>query len=187
MNHQIFHFPGAEICLGGLTELRCNLSIEPSFFFGLVQYCRSIEKLIVEPCTKDNYGLAKLIEVQENLKHFEYVLREEERDDFIKFKEISQALMNKSQTIIHFEANYDEGIVISPKIFPKLLNLRILRLIIRSGIDEEIERQLEVLTFFNLQEFRSEYILAETVTKVIEKTGGKLQIIVADYDLSSNY
>ncbi|GBC31891.2 hypothetical protein GLOIN_2v1764020 [Rhizophagus irregularis DAOM 181602=DAOM 197198] len=73
IKHQIFYFPEAIVRLESLCELKCNTSIDTSYFYGLSQYCQYIQRLIIiNMDTKSNHGIVKLIEVQKNLKHFEW-------------------------------------------------------------------------------------------------------------------
>ncbi|CAG8764539.1 1129_t:CDS:2, partial [Rhizophagus irregularis] len=77
IKHQIFYFPEANTRLESLCELKCDTSIDSSYFYGLARICQYIQRLIilnVKP--KPNSGISKLIEVQKNLKYFEWI------DDF---------------------------------------------------------------------------------------------------------
>src|SRR6202034_2936187 len=77
IKHQIFDFPEAKARLESLCELKCDTSIDSSYFYGLAHICKYIQRLtIINNIVKANHGIAKLIEVQENLKYFEW------KDDF---------------------------------------------------------------------------------------------------------
>ncbi|CAG8699197.1 15346_t:CDS:2 [Rhizophagus irregularis] len=79
IKHQIFCFPEAKVHLESLYELRCDTSIDSSYYYGLSRSCHYIQKLIIDNINpKPNYGIVKLIEVQKNLKHFEW------KDDFFE-------------------------------------------------------------------------------------------------------
>ena len=71
MKHLIHQFPGANTCLSNLSELSCiNYNDnEKSLFYGLAQICRSIEKIYIGHWSCDNLGLAKLIEMQKQIKY----------------------------------------------------------------------------------------------------------------------
>ncbi|RIA83214.1 hypothetical protein C1645_834131 [Glomus cerebriforme] len=62
IKHQIFYFPGAKECLKTICELKLN------------------------------HGIVKLIEVQKDLKYFEW---KDEYEDFFTYKEIIFALENR--------------------------------------------------------------------------------------------
>src|ERR1044072_6887655 len=73
IQHQIFYFPEAKVRLNSICELTCENSIDSSYFYGLAYLCQKIKKLIIiNAYAKANHGIVKLIEVQENLKYFEW-------------------------------------------------------------------------------------------------------------------
>ncbi|CAG8643585.1 8160_t:CDS:2 [Rhizophagus irregularis] len=73
IKHQIFYIPEAMVRLESLCELRCDTIIDSSYFYGLSQFCKYIQRLlIVSMNPKPNHGIIKLIEVQKKLKHFEW-------------------------------------------------------------------------------------------------------------------
>src|SRR5438045_4036805 len=77
IKHQIFYFPEAKARLESLCELKCDTSIDSSYFYGLVRICQYIQRLIIiNKYLKVNHGMVKLIEIQRNLKYFEW------KDDF---------------------------------------------------------------------------------------------------------
>src|ERR1051325_9152504 len=73
VQHQFYLFPGAKSWLSEISTLKCSADIEPYHFQGLARFSRSIEKIVVNSSHEDNYGLAKLIQVQRNLKYFKIV------------------------------------------------------------------------------------------------------------------
>src|SRR5205823_3167149 len=94
LKHQLHVFPGADICLFRLYELRCNAKNDQSFFYGLAQICDSINKLIIEDLV-DNPGLARLIEVQKKIKVIGFDHQSNDDDDLIiqdDLKRIGNAL-----------------------------------------------------------------------------------------------
>uniref|UniRef100_U9UBV2 Uncharacterized protein n=1 Tax=Rhizophagus irregularis (strain DAOM 181602 / DAOM 197198 / MUCL 43194) TaxID=747089 RepID=U9UBV2_RHIID len=104
IKHQIFYFPESKIRLESLCELRCDTSIDSSYFYGLSQFCQYIQRFIIDNIeTRPNNGIAKLIEVQKNLKHFEWI---------INFNPISLNSHTCTGNIIYFVSsdNYDEMI-----------------------------------------------------------------------------
>src|SRR2546430_2372885 len=84
IKHQIFYFPEAKARLESLCELECNTSIYSSYFYGLAYVCQNIQGLIITNTNqKANHGTIKLIEVQKNLKYFEWHDNFDEDDFFI--------------------------------------------------------------------------------------------------------
>ncbi|CAB4425950.1 unnamed protein product [Rhizophagus irregularis] len=107
MKHQIFYFPEAEARLESLCELKCDTSIDSSYYYGLLPFCKYIQRLIiinVDP--KPNHGIAKLIEVQKNLKYFEW--KDNFCDDILTedpYEEVLLALEKKVASLmisVHF-------------------------------------------------------------------------------------
>jgi hypothetical protein len=71
IKHQMFYFPEAKAHLESLCELKCNTFTDSSYFYGLSHSCQNIQSLIiVNMNSKHNYGIARLIEVSEELKAF---------------------------------------------------------------------------------------------------------------------
>src|SRR6266498_1095335 len=98
IKYQIFYFPEARTRLESLCELRCDTSIDYSYFYGLSHFCQNINKLIiVNVDTKPNHGIVKLIEIQKNLKYFEW--KDDFNDEYFTedpYKEILLALEKKA-------------------------------------------------------------------------------------------
>ncbi|CAB4442222.1 unnamed protein product [Rhizophagus irregularis] len=97
IKHQIFYFPESKVHLESICELRCDTSIDSSYFYGLSQICQCIQRFIIyNTKPQPNNGIAKLIEVQKNLKHFEWV--DEFNDDYLEdpYVEIFLALEKKA-------------------------------------------------------------------------------------------
>src|SRR6266536_1613626 len=110
IKHQIFYFPEAKARLESLCELKCDVSIDSSYFYGLSYICQCIQRLIifnVDP--KTNHGIAKLIEVQKNLKYFEW------KDDFDDdsftedpYEEIFLELEKKADSLNHLKIYFQD-------------------------------------------------------------------------------
>jgi hypothetical protein len=135
IKHQIFYFPEACTRLESLCELKCDTSIDSSYFFGLARFCQSIQRLIIlNVGPKDNHGIAKLIGVQKNLNYFEW------NDDFEDigyltedpYKEVLVELEKKANIITHLKIffqyldYYDHSLQLMPKLFTKLHKLKTL-------------------------------------------------------------
>src|ERR1044072_6054282 len=71
--YQVPYPPKVNPCLDSLCELTCDVSVDPSYYFGLTVVCKDIERLVViNTDVFDNDGLIRLIEVQRILKYFEW-------------------------------------------------------------------------------------------------------------------
>ncbi|CAI2173227.1 5346_t:CDS:2 [Funneliformis geosporum] len=125
MQYQFYLLPGAKHWLSDISTLCCSAVTEPYYFQGSAPLCQSIEELCINSCHQDNYGLAKLIEVQKNLKYLEISRNEGNGIDSLDV--ISRRLNHHARSIIKFKAVF-EGILISPKVLPELVNLRELEL-----------------------------------------------------------
>jgi hypothetical protein len=106
IKHQLFYFPEAKVRLESLCELNCDTSIDSSYFYGLSRLCQYIQILIVaNTIPNPNDGIVKLIEVQKNLKHFEW------KDDFYDeyftdddpYEKFLRALEKKAENINHLK------------------------------------------------------------------------------------
>ncbi|CAB4434980.1 unnamed protein product [Rhizophagus irregularis] len=190
IEHQIFYFPEAKTCLESLCELKCDTTIGSSYFYGISQFCQYIQKLIIINIdTKINHGIVKLIEVQKNLKHFEW---EDNIDhDYLTedpYKEIFLALEKKAESLnylrIFFQdvENYDHTLLLD--ILPKFYKLKIL--IIEDYLihnKEQLEK-LKKQTYPELEILNIEYNKLNIVSNIIENSGGRLKkILFNPYDI----
>ncbi|CAG8634921.1 13485_t:CDS:1, partial [Rhizophagus irregularis] len=197
IKHQIFYFPEAIVRLESLCELKCNTSIDTSYFYGLSQYCQYIQRLIIiNMDTKSNHGIVKLIEVQKNLKHFEW------QDNFYEelfmnddcYENVLLALEKKAESLnclrIYFEyiENYDHTLL--QKILPKFYKLKIL--IIESFFyfyEEQLEK-LKIQVYHELEILNIGCNRLNLISSIIKNSGGCLKkllfrpynVIGSEYD-----
>ncbi|PKY20229.1 hypothetical protein RhiirB3_433476 [Rhizophagus irregularis] len=61
------YFSGISNSINHLREFSCDTSIPPSIYCRMAQLCRNINKLLIKWVKEDNEGLAKLIQLQNNL------------------------------------------------------------------------------------------------------------------------
>jgi hypothetical protein len=184
IKHQIFYFPEAKTRLESLCELKCDTSIDSSYFYGLSQSCQFIQRLIILNMNPmPNRGIAKLIEVQKNLNHFEW------KDDFDgeyltenPYEEIFLALGKKTDSLNHLRVffQYVEGIenTLLQKILPKFYKLKVL--IIDDWIfftKEELE-QLKMQVYHELEILNIECNCLNVISSIIENNGGRLKKIL---------
>ncbi|RIA98930.1 hypothetical protein C1645_748482 [Glomus cerebriforme] len=184
IKHQIFYFPEAKVHLDSLCELKCDTSIDPSYFFGLARICQKIQNLIIiNTDPRENDGIVKLIEFQKNLKFFEWKDNFDE-DNFVEdpYEEIFFALAKKTDNLNHlilyfqfieyYEHNYLKNVL--PK-FSKLKTLKIDNLLFSC---EEI---LKTSVYRDLEIFNTDYISIETIISMIENSGGHLKEVLLRY------
>ncbi|EXX57707.1 uncharacterized protein OCT59_010146 [Rhizophagus irregularis] len=181
IKHQLFYFPKANIRLDSLCELRCDTIIDSSYYYGLACVCQNIQRLIIiNTSSKDNHGIVKLIEIQKNLKYFEW------KDDFKEecfidpYEVIFPILTKKANTLNHliivFEYfEYEHAFLL--KVLPELHNLKTL-------IIDDLELnniQLKKLIYRNLETIKIDYITINTATCIIKNSGGHLREILLKY------
>jgi hypothetical protein len=189
IKHQIFYLPEANAHLESLCELKCDTSIDFSYFYGFSRYCQYIQRLIIVNIVgiKLNHGIARLIEVQKNLKYFEW------KDDFYDdvyylkedpYKEIFLALEKKADSLNHLRIffQYVECIDVTllQKILPKFHKLKTL------AIDDFLhftEERLKNLVYQDLEILKIEYINLNGISSIVENSGGHLKkILFSPYD-----
>ncbi|RIA80474.1 hypothetical protein C1645_838631 [Glomus cerebriforme] len=194
INHQIFYFPEAKARLETLYELNCNTSINPTYLYGLARFCQNVQILIITNNTiKVNHGIAKLIEVQQNLKNFEWK-DDFEDEPFIEdpYKETFLALEKKADTLNHLKIFflYIDGYEyeLLQQVFPKLNKLK--TLIVDDFLffpffakNQLIYQYIEVLYI--------DFIKINVASNIIENSGGHLKEILLfksyDYDFEENF
>ncbi|RIA84717.1 hypothetical protein C1645_404713 [Glomus cerebriforme] len=195
INHQIFYFPKAKARLETLYELKCDTSVGPTYFYGLARICKNVQKLIIINDTmKVNHGIAKLIEIQENLKIFEW------KDDFEgeyfeyfiedPYEEALLALEKKADNLdylkINFEYVEDYEYTILDQVLPKLYKLK--TLIIIDDFTYFINNQL---TYQYIEVLHIDFITINTASYIIENSGGHLKEILLfksyDYFYEENF
>src|SRR4051812_45149638 len=150
LKHQIYHFTGAELSLGELNFLCCESSIDSTFFYGLAHVCKTLQKIRIDRCPIDNSGLARLIEVQKNLKCFVCSVYNDVENN-IQHNEIGNALIKQAHSLIHLKLIYEEKFFLLLEILPTLINLQKLKLINFANDDFPLEKQLEISTFSKLR------------------------------------
>jgi hypothetical protein len=194
IKHQIFHFPEANARLESLCELKCDTSIDSSYFCGLSRSCQHIQRLIIVNIdTKLNHGIAGLIEAQENLKYFEW--KDDFDDDYPEeelYREIFLALENKADSLNHliilsFQYAKDVDDTFLQKILPKFHKLKTLAIDYFPYFTEE---QVKILGYQDLEILKIEFISLNGISSLIENSGGRLKKILfrpGDIEFGSNF
>jgi hypothetical protein len=185
IKHQIFYFSEAKVRLESLCELKCDTSIEPSYFYGLARICQNIQRLtIINKVVKANYGIAKLIEVQRNLKYFEWEddFEEEYFTEEDPYEKALLALEKKADKLNHLRIFFlyveDFEHTLPQKVFPKFHKLKTLILEDFIFISQE---QFKTLVYRDLEVLNIDYISLNTVSIMIENSGGHLKEILLKY------
>jgi hypothetical protein len=189
IKYQIFYFPEANTCLESLCKLKCDTFIDPLYFYGLSHCCQNIQSLIINNVnSKPNYGITRLIEVQKNLKHFEWI------DDYYTneyylyntgelYEEILLALAKKANSLNYLrmviESNGSYGNTLVQRILPKLYKIRIL---IFDGYEldftEKQLKQLKMQVYHKLEILNIECSGLNVISSIIENSGGRLKKIL---------
>ncbi|GBC07418.1 hypothetical protein RclHR1_07450006 [Rhizophagus clarus] len=184
IKHQIFYFPEAKVRLEYLYELKCDTSIDSSYFYGLSHFCQLIQRLTINNTyPKPNHGIVKLIEVQKNLKYFQW--NDDFDDDHLTedpYEEIFRALEKKANSLnylrifIHFNVNGIENTSIQ-EILPELYKLK--TLILDDFLDfteEQIER-LRKMAYHELELIIINCNKLDIISSIIENSGRCLKKI----------
>jgi hypothetical protein len=194
IDHQIFYFPEANTRLESLCELKCDTSINSSYFYGLARFCRCIQRLIIfNVNSKDNHGIAKLIGVQKNLKYFEWTDNFEGigylTDD--PYKEILIELEQKADILNHLKIffKYEDTFkhTLLQKVLRKLHKLKTLV----SDFNIFGEQEVKMLVFKDLEILDINYITLNEASSMIENSGGHLKEVLLRfsdfYNLDSDF
>ncbi|CAB4436685.1 unnamed protein product [Rhizophagus irregularis] len=191
IRYQIFHHPEAMLRFESLCELKCDTSIDSSYFYSLAHISQYIQRLIIVN-TKANgfHGIAELIGVQKNLKYFEW--RDEAYLPVIflgpdRYKEILFALEKSANIIIHLNIFFQFMSRSSPKVFPKFHKLKRLRV----GLNSFSEEQLKMCVYHDLEILETDYYELKAASIIIENSGGHLKKIYLyrhhDIDYDDHY
>ncbi|CAB4477699.1 unnamed protein product [Rhizophagus irregularis] len=182
INHQIFGFPEAKTHLESLCELKCDTSINSSYFYGLSRFCQYIQGLfIVHICPKPNDGIVKLIEVQKNLKYFEW--KDDFNGDFPRedpYEKILLALEKKADNIDHlrifFQYVDDFEHQLLQKILPRFHKLK--TLMIENEFRSFTDVHLNNLVYRDLETLNIEWNKQNVLSSIVENSGGRLKKIL---------
>ncbi|GBC14249.1 uncharacterized protein OCT59_024461 [Rhizophagus irregularis] len=163
LSYNIYKYPGANISLSNLYEIYCYHKIDQDFCHGLAQICRSIEKIYVKIYGEKSSGVAKLIEMQNQIKYI-FI------DGPFNCKEIVQALEKHVNSIIHLEmTQYTSTIHF---LIPKLINLQYLK------VDDnycELKKYVVYLNHYNLKALDLCFLSSlDIAISIIKNTNGNL-------------
>ncbi|RIA79413.1 hypothetical protein C1645_882679 [Glomus cerebriforme] len=191
ISQQIFHFPEVKARLETLYELICDTSIGSVYLYGLARICKNIQKLgIINNTIKVNHGVAKLIEMQEDLKIFEWE-DDFEEDYFIDdpYEETLLALEKKADNLNHFKIFFqhvDYEHTVLQEVLPKFYKLKTLII-----VDDFIYYFTHQLRMFYIEILCVDFISINTASGIIENSGGHLKKLLLfklyDYMFETNF
>jgi hypothetical protein len=191
IKHQIFYFPEAKIRLESLCEIRCDTSIDSSYFYGLARICHYIQRIIIiNKNIEANLGMIKLIEVQKNLKYLEW--KDDFDDDFYTdpYEEILLVLEKKADILNHLKIFLQYVDCFEHTLLQEVLRkLYKLKTLIVNGIFIFFsEDQLKTFAYRNLEILNIDCITLNTASSIIENSGGNLKEILLSsyYDIIYN-
>jgi hypothetical protein len=174
LNSSMYHFPlyqypGANISLSNLYELNCDIG-EQNFYHELAQICRSIEKIFVKIEDDQLSGIAKLIEMQKQIKYL-YI------SEFCECEMIAQALEKHVNSIVYLETNTCTTFL--HLLWPKLINLQFIR--IHEDHDDYYNKSIKTfceyamnISYYKLQILELYKISLNKVINIIQNTDGDL-------------
>jgi hypothetical protein len=178
IKHQVFYFPEAKARLELLYELKCDTSIDSSYFYGLARFCQYIQRLVIfNVNSKDSQGVAKLIGAQKNLKYFEWIDDFEDMDYFMDdpHKEILVELEKKANLLNHLKLYFQYLDKFDYKLLQNvLIKLYKLKTLI-SDFSIFDEQEVKTLFFNDLETLNIKYITLNEASILIENSGGNLK------------
>ncbi|CAB4431264.1 unnamed protein product [Rhizophagus irregularis] len=194
IKHQIFDFPEAKARFESLCELECDTSTFYSYFYKLSRFCQHMQRLIIDnTVTKPNDGIVKLIEVQKNLKYFEWLdgFNNEffPRFSWDPYEKFLLALEAKADSIEHlgliFKRKGNSNSTLLQKILPKFHKLK--TLIIEDKYHFFTEIQLNGSNFYDLEILKIEWNKLNVISSIVENNGGRLKKILFNSNIVIGY
>ncbi|CAB4487300.1 hypothetical protein GLOIN_2v1791318 [Rhizophagus irregularis DAOM 181602=DAOM 197198] len=195
IKHQIFQFPEAMVRFELLCELKCDTSIDPFYFYGLSQFCQYLQRLtIVNVDIKPNHGIIKLIEVQKNLKYFQW---DDDFDDGYftdndPYEKVLLALEKKAESLnclrlfAQYVENYEHTLL--QEVLPKFYNIKILIIDGYHFFNEEKLETLKMQAYHELEILNIEGNRLDVISSIIENSGANLKkILFEPYNIEYEY
>jgi hypothetical protein len=170
-DYQINLVHGAERCFSGIEFLSCCTNINDNIVSKLIEACKSIKELELY-IDNDNYGIARLIEVQKKILNINLT-----RSSYINesyYKNLENSLIKHANTIQYYKVTGRP----STKLLSSFVNLNILEL---DGSNILEWNCLDNLSFPFLQILKSSGVPVQTLTNLIKNTNGFLTEIKIDY------
>lgn len=180
IKYPLYEYPEAAINLSHIRELQCKSCDDKELFYGLIKMCNLIEKLCILYISS-NPGLAKLIEIQKNLKYIK-ILVNTNFNKIMKWEDkcqmIDQAIIKHSNKLIYLDIPIESiNLSFYVNLFPQLINLRTFILDGNMLCDTGLEDQLVFSSYSKLQVIHLNYVSFFTAKRIIQNTERNLQII----------
>ncbi|CAB4395966.1 unnamed protein product [Rhizophagus irregularis] len=164
LSYPIYKYPGSNISLSNLSELRLvSSSSYNDFYHELAQICRSIEKIYIKLCD-DLSGAAELIEMQKQIKYI-YV-----EESYMNCEKIEQALEKHANSIVSFNIKTHKHFL-NDTLLPKLINLQQLGIVDNFY---ELKHGISYLNYYELQILELVNVLLDIAIDIIQNTNGNL-------------
>ncbi|GBC31873.2 hypothetical protein GLOIN_2v1764020 [Rhizophagus irregularis DAOM 181602=DAOM 197198] len=178
------------IRLESLCELTCETSTDASYFYGLTLYCQYVQKLIIfNTDPKSYYGIVRLIEVQKNLKHFEWV------DDFNDghftsddhYEKVLLTLEKKAESLnylkVFFEYMLNRDYEILQDVLSKFSKLKVLIIDALLYFEDEQVDKLQMQVYSELELLSMNNNRIDIIYSIIENSGSRLkEVLFRPYD-----
>ncbi|GBB95144.1 hypothetical protein RclHR1_24880001 [Rhizophagus clarus] len=182
ISHQTFLFrvPETKALIESLSELICDSFTCSSYFHDLAYNCHNIQRfIIINTTTSVNNGIIKLIEVQKNLKYFEWKDDFEQIDDDIidLYNEIFSVLEKKADNIDHLVLLFYYQSNKLSKILPKFHKLKTLTLNKYCCLEDAMMPVYNDLEMLNI-----DHITINAAVNLIANSGGKLKEVLLNYN-----
>ena len=170
--------------------MTCDTSLDSSYFYGIASICQCIQRLvIINKNVNVNFGVVKLIKIQKNLKYFKW--KDDFKDDYFvgdPYKEILLALVKKADNLNHlemfFQYIYRYEYTLLQEVLPRFHKLRTLAI---ENFCFFTEVRLKTLTYHNLEILKIDHITLNTVSRIIENSGGLLKEVLLKYNYKDNF
>ncbi|PKY25385.1 hypothetical protein RhiirB3_440302 [Rhizophagus irregularis] len=180
LSYPIYKYPGSNISLSNLSELRLvSSSSYNDFYHELAQICRSIEKIYIKLCD-DLSGNAELIEMQKQIKYI-YV-----EESYMNCEKIEQALEKHANSIVSFNIKTHKHFL-NDTLLPKLINLQQLGIVDNFY---ELKHGISYLNYYELQILELVNVLLDIAIDIIQNTNGnlwKIKIRPKDFNQVKEY
>jgi hypothetical protein len=170
--------PGVERCFSKIKFLRCDARVNDNNLTILTKVCESIKELeLFIYKYGNNYGISKLIEIQESLFSISFLNRYSPNDRLFR-KTLEDSLVKHANAIQYFNVCGQ----LETEIFASFVNLKTLALI-GDWRDSYRWNYIENLSLPSLQILYASTINTESLTNLIKNSGGKLTEISISYSV----
>ncbi|CAB4442515.1 unnamed protein product [Rhizophagus irregularis] len=172
-NHHMYSFPEDKTRLETICELNCDTSIDSKYFDELSRFCQHIQRLIIVNNRNPLRGIIKLIEVQKNLKYFEWENDHSEGGPYeLVFRALEKNANNLNYLKLFIGYVKDFEYTLLQKILPKFHKLKTL---VIDVIDDDKSRFPIVLHHLENLSIRRNSL--NVLSSIIENSGGHLKKI----------